>query len=82
MSYSAANQAIDGLPGELLRYDGATQFGVAGENTADVVDSNSETSILPGIVLFSADPNWRPSIVTEANVTIGQRLPDRSVLLT
>lgn len=79
-SYSAANQSIDGLPNELLRYNDPVEFGVAGKNSADVVDSSSTTAILPGVSLFSVDPNWRPAVVTEANFTIGQRLPDRSVV--
>lgn len=79
-NYFGAAQSVDGYPNELLRYDGATKFGVAGENTANVVDSNSTTSILPGISLFSVDPNWKPTYVTETNLTIGQRLMDHSVL--
>lgn len=79
-SYASAAQAIDGRPHELLRYNDAAVFGVAGKNTAGVVNSNSTDSILPGISLFSVDPNWRPVYVSETNLTIGQRLMDRSVL--
>lgn len=79
-SYSQAAQSIDGQPNELLRYNDPEVFGIAGKNTADVVDTNTTNAILPGISLFSVDPAYAPSYVSEANVTIEQPLKGRSAL--
>jgi hypothetical protein len=79
-SYIAAAQAIDGLPDELLRYNDPVQFGVMGLNTANVVNSASTNSILPGIALFSTSQNWPPAAVTETNFTVEQPLKGNSVL--
>lgn len=79
-SYSAANQAIDGLPNELIRYNDPVVFGVAGKNTADVVNSTTTTAILPGLTNDSVTPNWQPTFADEANVTIEQPFKDDSVL--
>lgn len=79
-SYSQASQAKDGLPNELLRYNDPVVFGVAGQNTANVVDSNSISSVLPGIALFSVDPSYAPSYVSETNLTIEQPLKGHSVV--
>jgi Carboxypeptidase regulatory-like domain len=80
MSYSAANQAIDGLPNEYLRYDGPATFGVAGLNTQNVVNTNATNAILPGVTLFSTSPNWMPDHATEANFTIEQQFKGGSAL--
>ena len=80
MSYATANQAKDNLPNEYLRYDGPAVFGVAGENTANVVDTTSTTALLPGIALYSVDPSWAPNFVSEANFTVEQPLKGGSVL--
>lgn len=79
-SYSAANQAIDGLPNELLRYNAPVVFGVMGTNTSNVVNSSTTSSILPGISLWTDTPNWAPMAVTEANFTVEQPLKGNSVL--
>lgn len=79
-SYSLASQAIDGQQNELLRYNDPIQFGVAGQNTANVVNTSSITSVLPGISLFSVDPSWAPSYISETNFTIEQPFKGHSVL--
>jgi hypothetical protein len=79
-SYSQAAQAIDGLPNELLRYNDPSVFGVAGANTANVVDTNAINSVLPGISLFSVDPSYAPTYVSETNFTIEQPLKGHSAL--
>ncbi len=80
-SYTAANQAVDNLPDELLRYNDPVEFGEEGVNTANVVNTSSTTAILPGgLNFFSDNPNFPPSTVTEANVTIEQPLKGNSAL--
>lgn len=79
-SYSDASQAVDALPNELLRYNDPVKFGVAGQNTANVVNTGSINSILPGISLFSVDPSYAPSYVSETNFTIEQPFKGHSVL--
>ena len=78
--YGAANQAIDALPNELLRYNGPTIFGVAGKNTANAVNSSTTTSILPGLTNSSAAPDYGPQFEEEANVTVEQPMKGNSVL--
>jgi hypothetical protein len=76
-SYVSASQAPDGLPNYLLR---APQTVVAGLNSANVVNSNSVNSLLPGISLQETlDANYPPAHVQEANFTIEQPLKDGSV---
>ncbi len=79
-SYVAANQSIDGYPNELLRYNDPAVFGVTGVNTANVVNSNSTTAILPGITPFLVAPNWAPTFVSETNLTVEQPLKGHSVV--
>jgi hypothetical protein len=78
-SYTSAAQAIDGLPNELLRYNPAV-FGVMGANTANVVNSGSTSSILPGLSDWFNSPDWSPANVTETNFTIEQQLKGNSAL--
>jgi hypothetical protein len=80
MSYATANQAIDGLPNEHLRYNGPAKFGVAGLNTANVVDTSSTTAILPGLAPFVVSPDWKPTYTAQANFTIEQPLKGHSVV--
>lgn len=79
-TYASAAQAVDGLPNELLRYNDPVMFGVAGLNTANVVDSASTTSILPGVTLWSDTPDWKPVRVQQGSVTVELPLPARSAL--
>jgi Carboxypeptidase regulatory-like domain len=80
MSYSLANQAIDDLPNELLRYNDPAVFGVMGVNTANVVNTATTNSILPGIDLWANSPDWAPVGVSAGNVTIEQPLSGNSAL--
>jgi hypothetical protein len=79
-SYSAANQAIDALPNELLRYNDPVQFGVMGVNTANVVNSTTTNSILPGGVDTAISQNSPPEYATETNFTIEQAFKGNSAL--
>ena len=81
-SYSTAAQAVDGLPNEMLRYNGPVKFGVAGLNTSGVVNSASTTAILPGPAtnIWANSPDWKPVHVQQANVTLEAPLPARSAL--
>ncbi len=79
-SYSDAAQAVDNLPNETIRYNAPQMFGVMGKNTATVVNTNSVTSILPGIALVSTSPNYAPENVTEVNATIEQQFKGNSTL--
>jgi len=79
-SYATANQAVDSLPNEYLRYNGPSVFPVAGKNSASVVDSTSITAINPGVAIYSVDPNWAPTFVTETNFTVEQPLKGHSVV--
>ena len=80
-NYGSAAQAIDGLPGELLRYNDPVKFGVAGLNIANVVNTATGTSILPGSFLANnASPDSPPAFTTETNLTLEQTLKGNSAL--
>jgi hypothetical protein len=76
-SYTSAAQSPDGLPNPLLR---SPLTVITGVNSANVVDTNSTTALLPGIgpgTVASAD--YPPAKVREANFTIEQPFKDGSV---
>jgi hypothetical protein len=76
-SYTSASQAPDGLPNYLLR---APQTVVAGLNSANVVNSNSITSLLPGINMQETlAAKYPPAHVKDINMTIEQPFKDGSV---
>jgi hypothetical protein len=76
-SYVSAGQAPDGLPNLLLR---TPQTVVAGLNSANVVNTNSVTSLIPGISTSETlAANYPPAHVRDANATIEQPLKDGSV---
>lgn len=80
-SYSAANQAIDGLQNELIRYNDAAAFGVMGVNQANAVNTSQTKSILPGSsALQSISPSWAPQAATETNITLEQSLKGHSAV--
>jgi hypothetical protein len=79
-SYNTADQAIDALPNEYIRYNGPVKFPVTGLNSANVVDSTSKTAILPGINNWWTDPNWAPTSVSTANFTLEQPMKGRAIL--
>ena len=76
-SYTSASQAPDGLPNYLLRN---SQSVVAGLNSANVVDTNSTTALLPGVSMMTLAAKYPPARVREANLTIEQPFKDGSVL--
>jgi hypothetical protein len=79
-SYNTADQAVDALPNEYIRYNGPVKFPVTGLNSANVVNSASQTAILPGITGFYSDPNWAPTAVTTTNFTIEQPVKGHSIV--
>jgi hypothetical protein len=76
-SYVSAAQAPDGLPNYLLR---SPQPVIAGFNSANVVDTNSTSALLPGIGLSETlNPHYPPAKVQDANFTVEQPFRDGSV---
>lgn len=94
MSYTSANQAPDGLAGYALRtgladgggtpWSTVTNSGsglpVMGTNSANVVNTGTTTSILPGLSVNNLDPDFPVTYVTQTNFTIEQPLKGNSVL--
>lgn len=76
-SFTSANQSPDGLSNYLLRSNQPVTMGV---NSAGVVDSGTDRSILPGISIYSIDPDLPPTYVSQTNFTIEQPLPANSAL--
>jgi hypothetical protein len=76
-NYTAANQSPDSLPNYLLRYPQPVVMGV---NSANVVNSATTNSILPGFSLSNIDPHAAPDYVTQTNFTIEQPLKGNSAL--
>ncbi|MEZ5403746.1 MAG: carboxypeptidase-like regulatory domain-containing protein [Bryobacteraceae bacterium] len=76
-NFNAANQSPDGLPNYLLRNP---QTIVAGQNSRDVVNTNTEDALLRGISMSTTlAAKYPPARVDTANFTIEQPLPDGSV---
>src|SRR5215467_6137504 len=71
-SYNTADKAVDSQANEYIRYNGPAKFPVTGLNTANLVDSTSQTAILPGITGWYTDPNWTPVAASTTNFTIEQ----------
>jgi hypothetical protein len=76
-SYTSAAYAPDGLPNLLLR---GPQTVIAGQNSANVVNSNSTTALLPGINMSETlASHYPPAHVRAVNATVEQPLKDGSV---
>src|SRR5215471_3291029 len=76
-SYVSASQAPDGLPNYLLR---SPQAVIAGLNSANVVNTNSVSALLPGISLQETlNSKYPPAHVQDVNATIEQPFKDFSV---
>lgn len=75
-SYTSAGQSPDGLPNSLLRN---AQTVIAGQNSANVVDSTATNALLPGISVQTLDPHYPPAKVKQANLTIEQPIKGGSV---
>lgn len=74
-SYTSASQSPDGLPNYLLR---APQTVFAGVNSANVVNTTTTNSILPGFNAYYYNPEFPPSYVQSVNFTIEQPLRGNS----
>ncbi len=89
-SYINAAQSPDGLPDYLLRSAQTSASNpapgvppIAGVNSANVVNTNSTTSILPGSSDMDpsfVDPTDAPDFVTQVNVTVEQPMKGNSAL--
>ena len=76
-SYTSAAQSPDGLPNYLLRSPLSV---VAGQNSANVVNTTSTNALLPGINIgTSLDSHYPPAHVRELNMTVEQPFRDGSV---
>lgn len=76
-NFNAANQSPDGVANYLLRHPQSVVMGV---NSANVVDTTSTNSILPGLAPYAMDPLIPPDFVTETNLTVEQPMKGNSVL--
>jgi hypothetical protein len=76
-SYTSAAQSPDGQANYQLR---TPQTVIMGQNSSDVVNSNSINSILPGIGMTTINPDSAPDYVTQMNFTIEQPLKGNSAL--
>lgn len=76
-NYTTSNQSPDGLPNYLMRSKPTV---VMGQNSSNVINTNSANSILPGVTAFVMNPNYRPDLVTETNVTVEQAFKGNSAL--
>ncbi len=76
-SYVSAAQSPDSLPNYLLR---SPQTVIMGQNSANVVNSSTTNSILPGFGLWTLAPNQAPDYVTQTNFTIEQPMRGNSAL--
>ncbi|MGH9659555.1 MAG: hypothetical protein ACRD96_13490, partial [Bryobacteraceae bacterium] len=77
-NYNAASQSPDGLPNYLLR---SPQTIVAGQNSQNVVNTNTVDALLPGIAMSTTlNAEYPPARVDTANFTIEQPFHDGSVL--
>jgi hypothetical protein len=77
-SYTSAAQSPDGAANYLVRTNSLPV--VLGVNSANVVNSASINSILPGSTLWTFAPDYAPTFVTETNLTIEQALKGNSAL--
>lgn len=77
-NYTSAAQSPDGLPNLLLR---SPQTVITGQNSTNVVNTNSINALLPGINIgTSLASDYPPAHVREANMTVEQPFHDGSVL--
>lgn len=76
-SYVEASYAPDGLPNYLLR---APQTVYMGSNSANVVNTGTTESILPGQAEWTNSYAMPPDFVTQTNLTIEQPLKGNSAL--
>jgi len=77
MSYTAGNQSPDGLNNYLLRSKPTV---IAGQNSANVVDTSSISAITPGVREVVPNADTPPNMMWQINGTIEQPLRPSSVL--
>lgn len=75
--YTSGAQSPDGGNNYILR---SPQTVIAGQNSANVVNSSSINAILPGINELVLNPHYPPNLVWEFNTTVEQPLKPESVL--
>lgn len=75
--YTDAAQSSDSKLNYLIRTSDPV---VMGKNSANVIDSTSTSSILPGINFWGLSPAQAPDFVTQVNFTIEQPLKGNSAL--
>jgi Carboxypeptidase regulatory-like domain len=92
MNYNAANQSPDGKTNYQLRtglsasnpWTTETNSGsgvpIMGVDSANVINSNTTNSILPGYSVYAVDPDYPPNYATQVNFTVEQPLPGNSAL--
>ena len=76
-SYISGSQSPDGQNNYLTRNP---QTIIAGQNSANVVQTGTTTAIKPGINMTTLNPHYQPDFVTQVNATIEQPLKGSSVL--
>lgn len=76
-SYTAANQSPDGLVNYLLR---TPQTVIMGQNSANVVNSGTITSILPGVAGTMLAPDLPESYANQTSLTVEQPMKGNSAL--
>ncbi len=92
MNYNAANQSPDGIQQYQLRTvlsasnpwttetGSGTGVPIVGVDSANVINSNTTNSLLPGYSIYNVDPDYPPNFVTQTAFTIDQPLKGNSVL--
>lgn len=76
-SYTSGAQSPDGLNNYQLR---SKQSVIAGQNSANIIDTSSINAILPGVKEVVPNPNTPPNMMWQVNGTIEQPLKPNSVL--
>jgi len=77
-NFNSAQQSPDGLPNYLLRSPVSV---VAGQNSRNVVNTGSITSLLPGVSMSTTlNSEYPPARVDTANLTVEQPFRDGSVV--
>lgn len=76
-SYINGNQSPDGLNNYLMR---APQTVIAGQNSANVINTASLNAITPGVSFWTFNPDFPPDFVTQTNVTLEKELKGNSAL--
>lgn len=76
-NYTQGAQSPDGLNNYILR---SPQTVIAGQNSANVVNSSTINALQPGVTELVLNPHYPPNMVWELNTTLEQPLKPSSVL--